>query len=289
MQKHDLDFKDVLSATQDTTGSSINVFDEVKVTAQIPCSSHMYQLVLLHSASDSYQLSHTLSSLRKLIGRLKGKNSSKRKIMFQKKCAQANVRYLVPKLPGETRWSSNIVTIEWIMKVWKAVELVTDEDIPLAQGRRKAGRASDDDIVQFSTLKSDVLDNLPLLESVFPLLSLVASWTQILTASHSPTMSLVLTALKTVDLATEHLRLASLSLDGLSSHAMSFYRNFCAQMRVYFGEGYRDFYLYQLAVFLDPQTTFALRMPNVKDILESLKEFCYDEVCLFHTKHRRST
>ena len=70
----------------------------------------------------------------------------------------------------ETRWSSNIVMIEWIMKVWKAVELVTDEDIPLAQGRRKAGRASDDDVVQFSTLKSDVLDNLPLLESVFPVL-----------------------------------------------------------------------------------------------------------------------
>ena len=134
-----------------------------------------------------------------------------------------------------------------------------------------------------------MLDNLPLLESVFPLLSLVASWTQILTASHSPTMPLVLTALKTVDLATEHLRLASLSLDGLSSHAMSFYRNFCSQMRVYFGEGYRDFYLYRLAAFLDPRTTFALGMPNVKDILEILKEFCYDEVCLFHTKHRRST
>ena len=278
----------MLSATQDTTGASINVFDKVKVTAQIPCSSHMYQLVLLHSVSDTYQLIEILSSLRKLIGRLKGKNSSKRKIMFQKKCNLANVKYFVPKLPGETRWSSNIVMIEWIMKVWQAVALVTDDDIPLAQGRRKGGKAGDDDVdcALFSTLKSVVIDNLPLLESVFPLLSLVASWTQILTASHTPTMPLVLMALKTVDLATEQLRLTSLSLN--SSHAISFHRNFCDQMRVYFGEGYRDFYLYQLAAFLDPRTTFALGMPNVKDILESLKEFCYDEVCLFRTKHRRS-
>ena len=98
-------------------------------------------------------------------------------------------------------------------------------------------------------------------------------------------MPLVLMALNTVDLATEQLRLTSLSLD--SSHAISFHRNFCNQMRVYFGEEYRDFYLYQLTAFLDPWTTFALGMPNLKEIVEILKEFCYDEVCLFRTKHRR--
>ena len=144
------------------------------------------------------------------------------------------------------------------MKAWKAVALVTDDDIPLAQGRRKGGKAGDDDVdcALFSTLKSVVIDNLPLLESVYSLLSLVASWTQILTASHTPTMPLVLMALKTVDLATEQLRLTSLSLD--SSHALTFHRNFCYQMGVYFGEEYRNFYLYQLAAFLDPWTTFAL-------------------------------
>ena len=101
-------------------------------------------------------------------------------------------------------------------------------------------------------------------------------------------MSLVLIALKTIDLAMEQLRLESLSQDVLSSHMSSFYQNFNEGMGEYFGEECRDFYLYQLASFLDPWTTFALGIPNLEDIVGHLKEFCYDEVRLFRTKYHHS-
>ena len=90
------------------------------------------------------------------------------------------------------------------------------------------------------------------------------------------------------DIWGEQLRLASSSQDVLSSHASSFHYNFDVQMRKYFGEEYRDFYLYQLATFLDPRTTFALGIPNLESMMENLKEFCYDEVRLFGTKYHHS-
>ena len=58
-----------------------------------------------------------------------------------------------------------------------------------------------------SVLKSDVLDNLDLLKTVFLLLFLVASWTQMLTESHTQTMLLVGVDLKSIVLVMEQLRL----------------------------------------------------------------------------------
>ena len=62
MQKYGLDFKDVLSATQDTTGASINVFDKVKVTAQIPCSSLIDGMSIEHLISIFLGGKETMSS-----------------------------------------------------------------------------------------------------------------------------------------------------------------------------------------------------------------------------------
>ena len=74
--------------------------------------------------------------------------------------------------------------MEWIMKVHKAVLAITDDNIPPTQSGEKEGREGHDDgdRASLSVLKSDVLDNLDLLKRVYPLLSLVASWTQTLTA-----------------------------------------------------------------------------------------------------------
>ena len=44
-------------------------------------------------------------------------------------------------------------------------------------------------------------------------------------------------------------------------------------MLEYSGQEYRDFYLYQLAAFLDLQTTFALGIPKLESIMENLREF----------------
>ena len=40
-----LSFADITNATQDTTGNSLNVFDEVDIVTQIGCFGHIYRLI----------------------------------------------------------------------------------------------------------------------------------------------------------------------------------------------------------------------------------------------------
>jgi len=96
--KYGLSEKDCLACTQDTTGSSFNVFDDVEFVAQLPCFAHLLNLVLKHSIGEG-PLKDALKQIRHLVVCLKG--SPKRKQVLQAACARLKIKYKAPQLNVE--------------------------------------------------------------------------------------------------------------------------------------------------------------------------------------------
>ena len=96
--KYGLTERDYLACTQDTTASSLNVFDDVDYVAQLPCFAHLLNLVLKHSIGDG-PLKNALKQIRQLVVFLKG--SPKRKQVLIEACARLKIKYKRPQLNVE--------------------------------------------------------------------------------------------------------------------------------------------------------------------------------------------
>lgn len=99
--KYGLTEKDYLVCTQDTTASSLNVFDDVEFVAQLPCFAHLLNLVLKHAIGDG-PLKESLKAIRHLVVCLKG--SPKRKQVLLDACARLKIKYKSPQLNVEVNF-----------------------------------------------------------------------------------------------------------------------------------------------------------------------------------------
>lgn len=94
----------VVSATQDTAAASINAFDTVEKTAQLPCAGHTLELVTLHAVENCTPLKAALDDVRKILVRTKGHNSSKRREALIQACDDVQIMSQAVKIAGATRW-----------------------------------------------------------------------------------------------------------------------------------------------------------------------------------------
>ena len=102
--------------------------------------------------------------------RLNDMNSSKRKEALRKACERVSIEFKTVKLPCDTRWNSKEFMTRRYLYLRQAIETIDDSEIPVTNS----------DMQSFSDLVSNAQRQVKLLEIVLPLLSLVASWSQIL-------------------------------------------------------------------------------------------------------------
>ena len=131
--------------------------------------------------------------------------------------------------------------------------MLTEDDIPTTGDQES-----------YASLLERIQGHQPYLKEIIPLLVVFVEWTQKLTAMHTPTSSLVLLAINRMDAALNSLNQRRFAAAGMKNFIRLVVTSFEAQMDIYFPQVFREFWLYEVASFLDPRT-FLLMKPATGD------------------------
>jgi hypothetical protein len=263
----------IIAATQDTTGNSINTFNEVDHVAQLLCCSHTNELVSEHSVKGDIILDNAFSAVKKLMVRAKGNKSSKRRRLLIDKCAEAGISFKSIYLPSPTRWGGNVIMMSCFNYLYQAFSLYTDDDLPL----------STDDQTPFTELYYHATKDIALVHACTPILTVIFEWTQILTSANTPTSGLVLLMVNRIKAALEHLLSLSLvpNVDVyLRDNIRTAHESFKRYIDKYYNEDFTGFWIYKVAAFLDPRGFCALSADKWASTVEFIKAMCTDEEIL---------
>ena len=128
------------------------------------------------------------------------------------------------------------------------------------------------------TLIENALSSLPLVQAALPFMNLLFQWTQILTCAHSPTAGLLLMCIDRLKAALVHLGTIEVrAATTLRREISEVRKSFEHQIDEYFGTNAKEFWLYQVATFLDPRTFMLIRPAAWKDILVHLNQLATKE------------
>jgi hypothetical protein len=266
-----INFHNLAFASQDTTGSSINTFDDVPIVGQIPCFAHLCNLMLKHGIENCEHLRLALISIHECVKLVRG--SPKRKKLLQSACKVANIKYKAPILDCDTRWNSNEAMVSRFIHLFPALQRLDVKNAFNDAEKRRIWKSH----------LERAEEELCILEVVLPLLTLVAQWVQILSQSEAVTISLVLTAcqkihdmIKTLLVRSTELQSANASPKEniLGEKLESVLNSIEDQFDMYLGVNYQDFYAFTAGEFLDPRTFPKIDKQNYGTAIKALAEMC---------------
>jgi len=252
----DLPLSIFLAATQDTTGSSLNVFESVESTEQLPCFSHTNQLCMKWSVSDVESISLCFKKMSANNAKMKGKP---KRLAFMEAAALTLVPPLQtrkPVLHCDTRWD---IFDKVADNVFHNLPALLAIDTAVVFDKLVVRDAWE------SALQIIVTEK-PVIQLVQPYLKLCAQWTQILSSRTSVTISLVRLAVRSLRQweisareANDRLHIHGSVTDRVTAQKMHvFLDSLRARQDQYFGDSFYNAGIFIVAEFLDPRTIWAI-------------------------------
>lgn len=261
-----LKLNDIVSSTQDNASASFNTFDSVDDLAQLPCVPHTIQLFIQHTIEGVQVINMVFIWIHELCVTLRGCNSHLRVEELSRRCTECGIKYLRVRLFGKTRWNSKELMARRFLYLFPAIErfdesLISDKD------------ARDSFILKRSNIKSQ----LKYMDLALPLMSWLASWTQIISASHTSNIGLVRLFCKRLQalINTFYEKAEGFDRSGektMAKACQELYDKASDCYDNYFGENFHGFWIYCLAEFFDCRTYSTLSSSDKLDVFRKLKE-----------------
>lgn len=216
-----LSLENIVATTSDTTASAVKVNDcinsakesnyhdashsnvyneEVQDSTTLPCVSHLLQLFISRSVNGEVPKSGKKLAYEALEGADKAKNvleamneigthfraSEQRMNLLHEKCVELDIPKRTFVADSSTRWNVK----QYVAARYKQLRTAVDEcdDNELFKNVDK----KTEKIKKLKEKKRLITAGMPILDEILPMMTRVAQWTQVLTRTVSPTISLVL-------------------------------------------------------------------------------------------------
>ena len=245
-----------LAATQDTTGSSLNVFESIEATEQLPCFSHINQLCMKWSVADVEPLALCFKEMSANNSKMKGKPKRLACMEAAALSLDPPLKTRKPILHCDTRWDIFDKVADNFFHNLPAF-LAMDPAVVFDKLAVRDAWAS--------ALEAIVAEK-PVIQLVQPYLKLCAQWTQILSSRTSVTISLVRLAVRSLrqweidaSEANRRLHIHGDVADRATAEKMHvFLDSLRARQDQYFGDDYYNAGFFVVAEFLDPRAIWAI-------------------------------
>ena len=245
-----------LAATQDTTGSSLNVFESVETAEQLPCFSHTNQLCMKWSVADVEPLALCFKEMSNNNSKMKGKPKRLACMEAAALSLDPPLKTRKPVLHCDTRWDIFDKVADNFFHNLPSF-LAMD---PAVVFDKLAVRDA------WASALGTIVAEKPVAQLVQPYLKLCAQWTQILSSRTSVTISLVRLAVRSLRQweldareANDRLHIHGNVVDRAVAEKMHVFLD-CLRARQdqYFGDSFYNAGFFVVAEFLDPRTIWAI-------------------------------
>lgn len=260
---------DLFSCTQDTTGSSFEVFTETPVQ-QIGCVGHTFQLVEKHGTMKCDVLNNIFADIRDVMGVLK--ESPKRLDLLTQAQEQEGKPVLRPILDAKTRWGTNHAMAVRMIKILQDVKKVLESNDQLFSKNQQK--------IDFQNKLDAITDAIPLLDVVLPVLNSINAWVQILSGD-SVTISVVRLAITNVQAILKEVSEVNKKRvlqreSELKTNVESFVESFTKNLNWYFFQeenAYYDFWVFRVSEYLDPRFVVRVNDDDLEEICKDIIDF----------------
>ena len=261
----------ISTSTQDSTASSINVFDEVPVVHQLKCACHLLHLVVKKIYAESPAINTVYEAIHSIT---KSISRSPKRITTVRRYVEAKGEvFKMPILGIKTRWNSVRDEIIRFLHNWPHYEAIRPRDLYTTRDEQDV----------WTAWKDTVEEGKHYFEHVLPVMKKIAEYISVLQGKHYATGSLVRPAMRDIKRCIyplqNHVNEIKDDMAQMTDYFAyaDFVDAFIASMELYCGREYVDHFPFRVASLLDPRVFKHEGNPSY--VVEGLKDsdFLYPE------------